>query len=299
VFFFRWKLEPAATPPGEIPAGNFMSGKELIMASPRVIVLTGYGINCEEETLFAFQQAGAVGDIVHINDIIDDPRRLENAQIFAFPGGFSYGDDTGSGKALANKIRNNLLAEFQSFTARDTLMLGICNGFQVMANLGLVPNLSDGSGVADVSLEYNATNRYECRWVDLAPEAECPAVFTRGVGQLHIPVAHGEGRFFARAPILEEMERRHLVALRYVQTDGTPAGGEFPCNPNGSLHDIAAVCDPSGRRMGMMPHPERHIFFCQGDDWTLRREQARRRGEEPPQEGSGRAIFANAVRYYR
>jgi len=269
------------------------------MAAPRAIVLTGYGINCEEETRFAFAQAGAVAEIVHINDIIAQPRRLESVQIFAFPGGFSYGDDTGSGKALANKIRHNLLAEFRTFVERDTLMLGICNGFQVMVNLGLVPGLAPGIGSAEVALEYNTTNRYQCRWVDVAAEAECPAVFTRGVRRLHIPVAHGEGRFYAPAPTLERLETQRQVALRYIRPEGSPARGEFPCNPSGSLNDIAAVCDATGRLMGMMPHPERHIFFTQGDDWTLRREKARRQGAPVPEAGEGRIIFTNAVAYFQ
>ncbi|MBN2430870.1 MAG: phosphoribosylformylglycinamidine synthase subunit PurQ, partial [Acidobacteria bacterium] len=196
------------------------------MAAPRAIVLTGYGINCEEETRFALTQAGAVAEIVHINDIIAQPQRLATTQIFAFPGGFSYGDDTGSGKALANKIRNNLQEEFLAFVSRDTLMLGICNGFQVMVNLGLVPGLTPGVGSAEVSLEYNTTNRYQCRWVDVAAEAECPAVFTRGVRRLHLPVAHGEGRFYAPPSALVQLESRRLVALRYIRPEGSPARGE-------------------------------------------------------------------------
>jgi len=268
------------------------------MAKPRVIVLTGYGINCEEETQFAFAGAGATAKIEHINDIIDAPEKLNDAEIFVFPGGFSYGDDTGSGKALASKIKNNLLDEFQAFIKRDTLMLGICNGFQVMINLGLVPGLDGRLGRAEASLEHNDSNRYQCRWVDVAVEKKCPSIFTQGINRLHIPVAHAEGRFYAPQTVLDRLERRNLVSLRYARPNGDTADGEFPFNPNGAVHDIAAVCDPTGRLMGMMPHPERNILSTHSEDWTLRREHARRKGLDLPEEGDGMRIFFNAVRYF-
>ncbi len=269
------------------------------MAKPGVLVLTGYGINCDDETAFAFENAGAEAKIVHINDLIASPKMLDQFQIFSFPGGFSYGDDVGSGKALANKIKNNLSDELKRFIARDTLMLGICNGFQVLVNLGIVPGLNGAPGDAQVSLEYNKTFRYECRWVDLTAERNSPSVFTRGIMRLHVPVAHGEGNFFASADILEKIEKGSLVALRYSKPDGSPAQGEFPYNPNGALNDIAAVCDRSGRVMGMMPHPERNIFFTQRDDWTYLKEKARRERKSVPEDGEGMAIFRNAVGYFQ
>lgn len=268
------------------------------MATPCVLVLTGYGINCDDETRFAFEKAGGRAHIVHINDIIARPSRLKECQIFTFPGGFSYGDDTGSGKALANRIRNNLMDEFREFLARDTLMLGICNGFQVMANLGIVPALDGALGDAEVALERNSTARYQCRWIDCGVQKGAPAVFTRGIDRLHMPVAHGEGNFYTSRETLGRIEEKHLVALRYVRPDGSPANGEFPCNPNGSLNDIAAVCDGTGRVMGMMPHPERSLYFTQRDDWTYARERMRRKGMSIPEEGEGLAIFRNAVEYF-
>ncbi|HNR87069.1 MAG TPA: phosphoribosylformylglycinamidine synthase subunit PurQ [Spirochaetota bacterium] len=276
-----------------------MKAQTTSTAQPRTLVLTGYGINCDNETRYAFERAGARADIVHINDIIETPSMLDGYQIFSFPGGFSYGDDTGSGKALANRIKNNLLDEFLAFVGRDTLVLGICNGFQVMANLGLVPALGGFRGDAEVSLEHNESSRYECRWVDLAVERACPSVFIRGIERLHIPIAHGEGNFYAPEEILAAIETRYLACMRYVLPDGSPANGVFPHNPNGALHDIAAVCDPSGRLMGMMPHPERNILPTHRDDWTLRREHARRDGVTLPEEGEGMAIFRNAVGYFR
>ncbi len=269
------------------------------MAKPAVLVLTGYGINCDDETAYAFEYAGAKSKILHINDIIADPALLAEFQIFAFPGGFSYGDDTGSGRALANRIKNNLTDEFRRFLERDTLMLGICNGFQVMANLGIVPALDVMLGEATISLEHNRTSRYECRWVDLKAGSGCPSVFTRGIESLHVPVAHGEGNFYAAPDMLQRIEARHLVALRYIKPDGTPAGGEFPYNPNGSLSDIAAVCDRSGRIMGMMPHPERGIFITQRDDWTRIKETGKREGKTLPETSDGLKIFENAVNYFK
>lgn len=269
------------------------------MAAPRVLVLTGYGINCDDETRLAFEMSGARADIVHINDIIDAPSKLDGYQVFAFPGGFSYGDDTGSGKALAGRIMNNLHDEFRAFIGRDTLMLGICNGFQVMANLGIVPGLDGAVGTPMVSLEHNVTSRYICRWVDLEVEKNTPSVFLKGLARLHVPVAHGEGNFYAPADTLERIESGNLVSLRYAKPEGGRAMGEHPFNPNGSLNDIAAVCDPTGRLMGMMPHPERNILFTHREDWTMLKEKYRREGKEIPAEGEGLAIFRNAVRYFR
>lgn len=268
------------------------------MSKPRALILTGYGINCEEETAYAFEISGAASKIMHINDIIENPAVLKEFQIFSFPGGFAYGDDAGSGKALANKIKNNLLNEFIEFIQRDTLMLGICNGFQVIVNLGIVPALGGMLGGAEVSLEYNRTFRYECRWVDLKIE-ESPSVFTEGIKTLHIPVAHGEGNFFSTEKILKQIESENLVSMRYVKPDGTAANGEFPFNPNGSLKDIAAICDKTGRIMGMMPHPERNILFTHRDNWTYLKEKAKRDSACPPsEEGEGLAIFRNAVEYF-
>lgn len=268
------------------------------MAKPRTLILTGYGINCDDETAFAFQKAGADADIVHINDLIENRALLDRYQVFAFPGGFAYGDDTGSGKALANRIKNNLMEEVRRFIDRDTLMLGICNGFQVMANMGIVPALDGFTGEAQAALEHNKTFRYQCRWVDLMVEASSPSVFTRGVARLHIPVAHGEGNFFAQPGMLDRIEKEGLITMRYIKPEGVQAKGEFPFNPNGSIHDIASLCDRTGRIMGMMPHPERGMFFTQRDDWTFEREKRSREGKEIPEESDGFIIFKNAVEYF-
>lgn len=268
------------------------------MAKPRTLVLTGYGINCDDETRYAFEKAGALAEIVHINDLIEDPSRLDNTEIFMFPGGFSYGDDTGSGKALANRIKNNLSEELQRFIERDTLMLGICNGFQVMTSIGVLPAFEKPFGKTEVALEHNASSRYQCRWVDLKIEESAVSVFTRGLESLHIPVAHGEGNFVTDEATLSKIEEAGMVSMRYVKPDGSPAEGEFPFNPNGAMGDIAAISDRTGRIMGMMPHPERGMFFSQRDDWTLLKEKYVREGRAIPELSDGFSIFTNAVVYF-
>ncbi len=269
------------------------------MANPLTLVLTGYGINCEEETAFAFEKSGSRTRIVHINDLIENKKLLEDYQILMFPGGFSYGDDTGSGKALANRIKNNLFEEIRKFMERDTLMLGICNGFQVLANLGVIPALNGFTGEAEVALEHNRSFRYQCRWIDVSVEQKSPSVFMRGIERLHIPVAHGEGNFYAPDKILAEIESENLVVMRYVKPDGSPALQEFPYNPNGAMNDIAAICSLNGRIMGMMPHPERGMFFTQRNDWTYLKEKYKREGKDIPEFSDGIAIFKNATGYFK
>jgi phosphoribosylformylglycinamidine synthase subunit PurQ / glutaminase len=268
------------------------------MSKPKALVLTGYGINCEEETRYTFESAGAHASIIHINDLIESPSLLDDCRIFAFPGGFSYGDDTGSGKAMANRIRNNLHDEFAAFLARDVLVIGICNGFQVLANLGIVPGYSS-FGNADISLERNVSDRYQCRWVNLSVNKNSKCVFTRGMTSLRVPVAHGEGNFYAAADVLKKIETNNQLVFQYANDDGTPAQGVFPVNPNGALHDIAGICDTTGRIMGLMPHPERNILFTQRDDWTLEREHLLRAGQTIPDGSEGMKIFTNAVEYFK
>ena len=229
---------------------------------PNAIILTGYGINCEEETAFAFKQAGAKADVVHINDLIDGTKRLLDYQILAIPGGFSYGDDTGSGNALANRIKNNLKEYLYKFIEKDTLTIGICNGCQVLANLGIVPGIDEGSHEPQVAFTHNTSARYEDRWVRLKVE-KTNSVFTKGIDFLFIPVAHGEGCFYAPDNMINRIIENRQIALKYAKPDGSLAKGEFPHNPNGALHDVAGITDPTGRVLALMPHPERHIFFTQ------------------------------------
>jgi phosphoribosylformylglycinamidine synthase len=263
----------------------------------KAILLTGYGINCEEETAFAFRNAGAETEIVHVNDLIAAPKKISGAEILVFPGGFSYGDDTGSGNALANKIRNNLWNELVEFIEAEKLVLGICNGFQVITNLGILPGIQGRKPQRKVALAWNNSARYECRWVSLKGfSGKC--AFTTGIDSIRLPVAHGEGKFTASEGILKQLNENQQVVFRYAK-DGRPAEGEFPFNPNGSAEDIAGICDKSGRILGIMPHPERNIFFTQQPDWTLQKETLKRNGQPLPKEGLGMKIFRNAVEFFR
>ncbi|MBD3313657.1 phosphoribosylformylglycinamidine synthase [Candidatus Woesearchaeota archaeon] len=270
------------------------------MADPRVLVLAGYGINCEKETAYAFSRAGAKEkhvSIVHINDIISGDESLGKYQILAFPGGFSWGDDTGAGNALANKVSNNMWAQVYDFVQNeDHLGIGICNGFQALTNLGLVPALDRKYGEVEVELKHNDSARFRDRWVDLRAEGNSP--WLRGIDQIAMPVRHGEGRFFAEPEVLKAIEGAGQVALRY--NHGSICDFlSYDANPNGSLNDIAGITDPSGRILGLMPHPEAAIDIRQDPRYTHIREQCMRSGVELPKEGPGLQVFRNAVDYCR
>ncbi|MFA5842894.1 MAG: phosphoribosylformylglycinamidine synthase I [Candidatus Gracilibacteria bacterium] len=267
-------------------------------SQPSVLVLAGYGINCEEETKFISEKVGAKASVVHINDLIANPKQMEAHQIMVFPGGFSYGDDVGSGIAYANKVKNNIWDDVVKFVKEDKLVLGICNGCQIMANLGLVPGFNGEYGKREIALCWNASARYECRWVDMKTVSQ-KCVWMKGIERLHCPISHGEGRFYMEKEVLEALKAGDQIVTQYVKPDGSPAKGEFPYNPNGAMEDIAGVCDPTGRVLALMPHPERNWNFYNEDDWTLLREQADRDGEKLPEEGPGVQIFRNAVEYFK
>jgi phosphoribosylformylglycinamidine synthase subunit PurQ / glutaminase len=265
--------------------------------TPKALILTGYGINCEEESAYVIKEAGGEAEVVHINDLIDGHKKLDNYQMMFFPGGFSYGDDTGSGNALANKIKNNLKEEILSFAQKDKLIIGICNGFQMLANLGLVPALDEKYGERSVALMHNKTARYDCRWVHLKMTSE-KCIWTKGIDCIHVPIAHGEGNFYAEPEVLERIKSQDQVAFKYVKPDGSEANNELPFNPNGALEDIAGICDESGRILGMMPHPERFNCFTNEDGWEKEKEKLIREGKELPKKGAGLKLFKNAVQYF-
>lgn len=268
----------------------------------RALVLAGYGINCDFETAHALRLAGAEADRVHISDltgtaVAPPTARLDGYHILVFSGGFSWGDDHGAGVLLATRLINHLGGQLRDFLERGGLVLGICNGFQALVNLGLLPML-DGAWRRDVALTNNDCGNFQDRWVELAVEAGSPScLFTRGLKRLSLPVRHGEGKLAAEAPVLARLEGLGLVALRYANAAGKPAGGRFPQNPNGSINDIAGICDPTGRVFGLMPHPEGYYRLSQHPDWTLTREKSRRKGSEPDPlaPGLGQVIFQNAV----
>jgi len=255
------------------------------MKKPHVIIFSGYGLNTEDETKAAFESVGATADIVHINDLIAKPSLLKKAQILVMPGGFSYGDDTGSGKAYGNRVKQHLGAEIEKFLARDTLMLGICNGFQILTTAGFVPG----------ALLTNDSGRYLCRWVDLEVQNDSP--WLSGITKLSIPIAHGEGKYYAPIPELALLSKASNAALRYVEGEMSKHF-DMPANPNGALENIAGVTSHGGRVLGLMPHPERAVRFTQLPHWTNLREEYVRDGKPLPTEGPGLQIFRNAVNYF-
>lgn len=255
--------------------------------SPKVLVLSGYGINCETETAFAFKQFGANAERVHVNDLIDGTKSLDHYQILAVPGGFSYGDHTGSGKAMANRIMNNMSEKILAFAQRDTLTIGICNGFQILVALGLVPAIEGNYGIRQAALMRNTSARYQCEWVRVKQQSNI-CIWTKGLGEMDIPIAHGEGNFYIDETGLETLKKNDQIALRYVGR-----------NPNGATDDIAGICDPTGRIFGLMPHPERFLFGTNHPNWTKEKEQLRRNGQTFGLGGAGQKIFANAVGYFK
>lgn len=266
------------------------------MLKPKVLVFAGYGLNCEEETKFAFDESGAISDIVHINDVIDNKTKLSNYQILAVPGGFAYGDDTGAGNAYANKLKNHLFDEILKFIHQDKLVIGICNGFQILVNLGLLPALKNQYGNRVLGLMPNEIPRYTVRFVDLRCENH-RSPWLKDIKTLTIPVSNGEGKLFAVNEVLDEINKNKLVAFRYF-------AGEMckylnlTASPNGSIDDIAGITDNTGRILGLMPHPERAMFFTQLPNWPVIAQKYRLQGKKIPKEGPGLAVFKNAVQYF-
>jgi phosphoribosylformylglycinamidine synthase subunit PurQ / glutaminase len=258
------------------------------MRKPRALVLTGYGINTDYETAHAFSLASVGGDgvRVHLNDLIAAPQMLRDYQMVTIPGGFSFGDDIASGKVLAVKLRARLLEPLRAFVDRGRLVLGICNGFQALVKLGLLPNLA-GECQQDVTLTFNDSGRFEDRWVYLRVNPVSKCVFTMGMDRVYLPVRHGEGKFIPRdTSTLAALEAQHCIVMRYVDVDGQLSG--YPWNPNGSVANIAGICDVTGRVFGLMPHPEAYQHFTNHPRWTR---------ELVPPEGMGVQVFRNAVAY--
>lgn len=262
----------------------------------KALIMSGFGINSEMETREVLSRAGMAADIVHINDLIDGTYNLLDYRLLVFPGGFSYGDDTGAGNAYANRVRNNLWSDVEEFLGGDNLVLGICNGFQILANLGLVPAF-DHRYKRDIALMPNRKGVLECRFVTLKPGAD--NLWTRGIERIYCPVAHGEGNFSCSQATLDRIRRQKMIAFTYCRDDLSPARGEYPFNPNGSLEDIAGITSADGKVLGLMPHPERAMEFTNLYDWPLRREQMKRAGIAIPFESMNMQLFRNIVDYFR
>jgi phosphoribosylformylglycinamidine synthase len=261
----------------------------------KALVITGFGLNCEKETNCALTQAGAVAENVHLNDLLNGRKSLQDYHILAFIGGFSFGDHLGAGTVFANRVRCQLRDELQKFVSDGKLIIGICNGFQTMSRLGLVPAVGGQYFEQQVALAENDQGVFRDDWIMLKANPDSPCVFTEGIDRIPLPIRHGEGKFVPRdEALLAELESKNLVALRYVNPDTDEGPVEFPQNPNGSVNDIAGICDPSGRIFGLMPHPEAYLSPYNHPHWTRQKLNG-----VLPEKGLGQAIFDNAVKFAR
>ena len=275
------------------------------MATPNVCVLRAPGTNCDIETAWAFELAGARPERLHLNKLLENPARLADFQILCIPGGFSYGDDLGAGIIFSRQLRGQLNDAIRQFLTADKLVLGICNGFQTILKAGLlmrrgVASPAESGLESDVTLTWNSNGRYTDRWVRLKV-ASRNSVFLRDIDEFDVPIAHAEGRIAVRQPqLLEQLRQQHQIALCYwspraaqlAAASGDPTRIELlpePENPNGSLANIAGLCDETGKVLGLMPHPERFLFATQHPHWT-------RKGLRG--EGDGIRIFRNAVTWF-
>ncbi len=269
------------------------------MSRAKALVLTGYGLNCDVETAYAFELAGAEARRVHINTLIDGSVALDDFQIMSFIGGFSWGDDHGGGVVQAVRMKHNIGDKLVDFVSQGKLVIGICNGFQCLVNLGLLPGIDLDYTRRSVALTYNDCGNFRDDWVNLKVNPASPCVFTKGLDRLELPVRHGEGKFFAADGIMKQVVDEQLIAVQYAMPDGQPAQGAFPENPNGSLLDIAGICDPTGRIFGLMPHPEAFNQWTNHPQWTRRRELVKRgKADPPPEITPGIQMFKNAVDYF-
>ena len=256
--------------------------------NPKVSILYGYGINCDNETQYGFELAGAIAEKVHLNQLINGDKRLKDYQLLAIPGGFSFGDDIGAGKVLATKIKYNLAEEFSEFIKKGKLIIGICNGFQVLVKLGTLPGFNRNCDKQEVTLTFNDSGRFEDRWVYLKVNKKSPCIWTRGIKTIYLPVRHSEGKCVSRnSMIRERLKEGNKIVAQYVDNKGNLAG--YPWNPNGSELNIAGICDETGRIFGLMPHPEAFLYPQNHPRWT----------REEVKNGEGLKIFKNAIEFVR
>jgi len=267
--------------------------------SPRVLILRAPGTNCDQETAFAFQTAASRPEVMHLNRLLENPKLAEQFQILAIPGGFSYGDDISAGRIFGSQMRHHLRECLEDFKAAGKLILGICNGVQILVKSGVL--LPDKADEPIATLTLNASGKFEDRWVELRTSGD-KCVFLRGIERMYLPVAHAEGKFVARdEATLKRLDDAGQLVLRYSLPRGAadsrgslrdpqpPSTVPYPANPNGAQLNIAGLCDETGRVFGLMPHPERFIDPTQHPRWT----------REQPERGEGLAVFENAVRYFR
>ena len=266
------------------------SDADKLRSEVRVLVLTGLGLNCEEETAHGFRACGARADLVHLSDMLASDRPLTDYQVIAMIGGFSFGDHIAAGVVYANRLRYRMFDRILRFVGDGGLMIGICNGFQTMVKLGLLPGIDGNYGERVATLAANDRLGYRDAWVSVRADPASPCVWTRGVDRMDLPARHGEGKFLTRDEgLMQRLRDEHLIAVRYVDEGGKPTQ-QWPWNPNGSPDAVAGVCDPSGRLFGLMPHPDAYLYGFNHPQW------ARKKLEGSFElRGDGLKIFQNGV----
>jgi phosphoribosylformylglycinamidine (FGAM) synthase-like amidotransferase family enzyme len=271
------------------------------MAQTRAIVITGNGTNCEMEAAHACRLGGFDEAVIaHIAEILSGETRLDDFHFLNLTGGFLDGDDLGSAKAQANRLKHAVVAgsgerlveQFTRFIQAGKLILGVCNGFQLMVKMGMLPGFDGDYLSQSVTLTHNDCGRFQDRWTYLKADPSSPSVFTQGIEKgIYLPMRHGEGKFLCDSEAtLERIERDHLAVFKYSGPDYLEPTMEFPANPNGSRNAIAGICDPTGRLMGLMPHPEAFVHYTQHPRWTR---------EQLPEDGDGLVLYKNASEYVR
>lgn len=271
----------------------------------KALVLTGYGLNCDYETDFCLNLAGADSERVHINELIKGEEigkttKLEDYHIIAFDGGFSWADDHGAGIVLAARLRYNIGDQLEKFIKDGKLIIGICNGFQALVNLGLLPGFNGNYHSRDVALTFNDIGNFRDMWVKLKKNTKTKCIFTNGIEHLDLPIRHGEGKFYTKDEVLSQLMENEQIVFQYAKDGDTLANGAYPSNPNGSLMDIAGICDPTGRIFGLMPHPEAYNHYTNHPDWPRRIQELKTAGKNiENEEGEGVKIFRNAVEYIK
>ncbi|MFH1442254.1 MAG: phosphoribosylformylglycinamidine synthase I [Candidatus Omnitrophota bacterium] len=272
-----------------------------MMNSPKVCILRTAGTNCDKETAFAFVKAQAQAELVHVNQLIGKEKKLDDYHILAIPGGFSYGDDLGAGKILANELRFKLIDSLNKFINDGKLIIGICNGFQILVKSGLLPGNMDFKQQA--SLIINDSGKFEARWSYLRKTKDerrkTNCVWAKDLPEvIYLPVAHGEGKFVVENnAVLEKMKNNGQIVFQYCGQNGELSG--YPDNPNGSIDNIAGICDETGRILGLMPHPERHIDVRQHPRWLDGQRSTKYEVRSTNNDSDGFLIFKNGVEYAR
>lgn len=259
---------------------------------PKILIITGYGVNCEAESAHAWKLAGADAVQVHINDLIEKPAQMRDFQGMMFIGGFSYADHMTSGHVFALRVKHHLREELQTFIDDDKIIMGVCNGFQTMTKIGLLPGFDGEYFDPKISLMQNDCGHFQNFWVNLKFETMSPCIFTEGLGHMPMPIRHGEGKIFTTdAAVIEKIEELGCAAVRYADAAGESTM-DFPDNPNGSLNAIAGLCDPTGRIFGMMPHPEAYLFPENHPNWDKQKLDG-----ALPAQGLGLKLFENGVKF--